>query len=249
MKTTGVQARGIRLIVALACNALALASTDLPSDLLRRILDKETESVHALRNYGYRQSVQIEELDPAGSRRGLYRETREIAFSVDGKRLETFIGRPYAHLLRLQLTAEDFRDLREVQPFQLNSHLLPLYELRFKGEEVLDGVSCWVIQVRPRQILEGQRLFEGMLWVRREDDAIIRLEGRAVPQILGRRRENLFPYFTTFRTLVDGKYWFPRTTFADDMLPFRSGPLRMRIDYENYRRFAVDSTIRFESVK
>lgn len=60
--------------------------------------------------------------------------------------------------------------------------------------------------------------------------------------------ENLFPYFTTFRTLVDGKYWFPRTTLADAVLPFRSGPLRMRIDYENYRRFAVDSTIRFESV-
>ena len=37
------------------------------------------------------------------------------------------------------------------------------YETKFRGEETMDGVECWVLQVRPRQILEhvGGRIFEG----------------------------------------------------------------------------------------
>lgn len=46
-------------------------------------------------------------------------------------------------------------------------------------------------------------------------------------------------------------YWFPAVTHADDVLPFRTGPLRvrMRIEFANYRRFGSESTIRFEGPK
>jgi hypothetical protein len=151
-------------------------------------------------------------------------------------------------LVRLKLTEEDFRDIREVQPFLLTKDQMFLYETTFRGEESVDGVDCFVIQVRPRQILQGQRLFDGMFWVDKKDYSIIRSEGQAVPQIVTTKNENLFPHFTTVRLKVDGDFWFPVVTYADDTLQFRNGPQRIRltIRYTNYRKFGADSKITFE---
>jgi hypothetical protein len=108
----------------------------------------------------------------------------------------------------------------------------------------MDGVDCWVLQVRPRQILEGQRFFDGMIWVDRKEYNIVRLEGQAVPQIRTTKTENLFPRFTTIRKPIDGRHWFPVYTYADDTLQFRTGPqrIRLRIAYSNYQRFGAVST-------
>ncbi len=146
------------------------------------------------------------------------------------------------------MTDEDFRDLREVQPFLLTTDQAFLYETHFRGEERMDGVDCYLLQIQPRQILQGQRLFEGMLWVDKKDYSIVRSEGQAVPQIRTTKNENLFPHFTTLRDKVDGNFRFPVTTYGDDTLYFRDGPQRIRmvIRYSQYKKFGADSTITFD---
>jgi hypothetical protein len=108
----------------------------------------------------------------------------------------------------------------------------------------MDDVDCWVLQVRPRQILEGQRFFDGLIWADKKEYNIVRMEGQAVPQIRSTKSENLFPRFTTIRKPIDGKHWFPAYTYADDTLYFRGGPQRerLRISYANYRQFGAVST-------
>ncbi len=209
---------------------------------------KETETRDARAHYTYRQSVAVEELDNRGARAGEYREVRDVIFSPLGERTEQMVGAPVKSLKRLILTEEDFRDIREIQPFVMTADELWNYETRYRGEERMDDVDCWVLQVRPRQILQGQRLFDGLLWVSRRDYAIVRMEGRAVPQIYSGKHENLFPRFTTLRRPVDGKHWFPYFTYSDDVLPFRTGPLRLRmsIRYTDYKRFEAESTVTFE---
>lgn len=226
--------------------SVALAA-DPPPDLLRRVLERESATEDERAHYAYRQKVRIEELETNGRKRGEYREARDVIFSPEGKRFEEMVGRPFRTLDRLILTEEDFRDIREVQPFLFTRDTLPLYQTQFKGEETIAGIPCWILQVSPRQILDGQRLFEGLVWIHQQHLAVIRLEGRAVPQMLG-KKENLFPRFATTRKLIDGKFWFPERTTADDVLHFRSGSIRMRmsIDYENYRRFGVESKITFD---
>ena len=210
---------------------------------------RETETAQAQRNYTYRQSVTIDEFDGHGSTSGGYHEVRDIIFSPQQERTEQMVGKPFDTLSRLKLTDEDFRDIREVQPFLLTSDQVFLYETHFRGEEAMDGVDCYVIQIRPRQILQGQRLFDGMLWVSKLDYSIIRSEGEAVPQIRTLKNENLFPHFTTLRQKVDGDFWFPVTTYADDTLYFRTGPQRMRlvIRYSDYEKFGSDSKIIFKN--
>ena len=207
----------------------------------------ESETQHARDHYTYRQSVTIEEVSDHGGVAGQYHEVRDVIFSPREERSEEMVGRPLLTLKNLKLTDEDFADVRDIQPFVLVDELLPIYETRFRGDEKIDDVDCYVLQVRPRQILSGQRLFDGMLWVKKDGLAIIRSEGQAVPQIRTTKQENLFPRFTTVRQPIDGKHWFPVYTYADDTLAFRTGlqRIRLKIRYGNYKRFGADATITF----
>jgi hypothetical protein len=194
----------------------------------------------------YRQTVTLQELDSRGGERGAYKEARDIIFSPKHERTEELIGKPEYSLKLLTLTDEDFRDIREIQPLVLTEDRLWNYETRFRGEETMDDVDCWVLQVRPRQILGSQRFFDGLIWVEKQGYNIVRMEGRAVPEIVTTKSENLFPRFTTIRKPVDGQDWFPMYTYADDSLQFRTGPqrIRLRIAYSNYRRFGAESTFK-----
>ena len=60
--------------------------------------------------------------------------------------------------------------------------------------------------------------------------------------------ENLFPKFTTWRERIDGKYWFPTYTRAEDTLKFSLGDIKIReiIKYTNYKRFGSKSKILYE---
>ena len=219
-----------------------------PANLARQIAHRESETKAARDRYTYRQTVIFAELDSHGAETGEYREQRDVIFSPEHERTERIIGKPLDTLKRLKLTDEDFQDIRGIQPFVMTEDQLWNYETKFRGDETIDGVDCWVLQVRPRQILQGQRLFDGLLWADKKDFSIVRMEGQAVPQMLSRQQENLFPRFTTVRQAIDGHHRFPVATYADDTLPFSTGLLRVRltIRYSQYQRFGADSVIQFE---
>jgi hypothetical protein len=232
---------------ALMFTIAAVRAAEPPSGLLKKIAARETENARARENYTYRQSVAIQEFDDRGTVTGEYREVRDVTFSPNRVRYEQVIERARNTLTRIKLTPEDFADIRNIQPFFLTTDQVSLYEGKYKGEETIDGVNCFVEYVRPRQILSTQRFFEGTLWVRASDLAVIRSEGQAVPQIETLKQQNLFPHFTTIRREVDGKWLFPQESYADDTLFFRDWPQRIRIviRYLNYKRFGAESTITF----
>jgi hypothetical protein len=239
---------------AVAC-ALAVSSAVSPlrgqepdDSLIREIAAKASQAEAARAHYTYRQTMIFQELDAHGAEVGRYQEVRDVIFSPNQKRSEVLVGRPHSNLKRLKLTDEDFRDVREVNPFVLTRDELLYYQSKFQGREAMDGVACLVYRISPRQILDGQRLFDGLIWVSEKDRQIVRAEGRPVPQIYRSTGENLFPHFTTIYRPVDGQHWFPVRTLADDTLYFRSGPQRVRITirYDEYKRFSSDTTIEYE---
>jgi hypothetical protein len=218
---------------------------DPPANLAKLVAHRETQTETERSEYTYRQGLTIDELDDHGGARGQYKETRDVIFSPQHDRTEQMIGNASNGLKGLILTQEDFQDIRNIQPLVLTEDRLWNYETKFRGDETMDEVDCWVLQVRPRQILQGQRFFDGMIWVDKKEYNIVRMEGQAVPQIRTTKTENLFPKFTTIRKPLDGKHWFPVYTYADDTLQFRTGPqrIRLRIAYSNYRRFGAESTL------
>jgi hypothetical protein len=236
----------IAVIIAFTCGA-PLRAADPPPDLGKRVAHRESETAEERRHYAYTQSVRLQEIDRNGLQAGEYREVRDVIFSPTGERTERFPTEPVSNLKNLVMTPEDFADLRDIQPFVMTEDRLFIHEVRYKGEEEIDGRDCWVLSVRPRQILSGQRLFDGLLWINEDDFSVVRSEGKAVPQIVTMKSENLFPRFTTVRKKVNG-FWFPAITSADDTLYFRAAPIREKlvIRYNDYKKFGADTTITFE---
>ena len=252
---TGLRSRStfprttVRLLLAVVCaGVVALAQQKPPRGLPRQIAANGSRFEKEFQNYTYRQRFSFTEIGRRGVPMGFYREVREIFFTPEGQRSERFVGRPVENLKRLRLTEEDFRDLREVQPFVLNQDNLWMYRLTYKGIEKLGGKLCFVYRLQPKQVLAGRRLLDGLIWVSREDQQLVQVSGKPVPQIYRHGVENLFPNFITIYAPVDGQFWFPLKTEAADVLPFKTGSqaIRYSISYEDYRRFTVESNIEFE---
>jgi hypothetical protein len=219
-----------------------------PKGLLREVAANGSRFEEERGHYTYRQSFLFQELGSRGIPGGSYRETREIIFSPDGKREEQMVGRPADHLQKIRLTEEDFHDIRDVQAFALTKDTLWLYEFTYKGKEDLEGEDCYVFRMRPRQVLDEQRLLDGLIWISTKHRQLIKAAGQPVPQIYRGKEENLFPQFATIYQPIDGTFWFPVKTVANDVLPFRNGAQHVSylIEYENYKRFGAESSITFD---
>jgi len=221
-------------------------------EIIRRFAAKEKEFQLARDNYTYRQTVRVLELDDDGRTAGKYELISDIIFTPQRKRLEKVIFAPQATLRRISLSPEDDRDLRDIQPFVLTSDDIPKYNIRYLGRQRVDEIDTYVFFVGPKALEKGERYFEGQIWVDDRDLQIVKTYGKAVPDIRASKGggENLFPRFETYREQIDGKYWFPTYTRADDTLHFQSGDVRMRmvVKYEDYKYFGTDTTIKFEGV-
>jgi hypothetical protein len=231
--------------------AIAAAQTAPPKDLLNRVAEQGSLFEKEREHYTYRQTFHFFEMDRRGGTAGNYFEVRDVLFSPEAERTEAFVKGPVDRLERIRMTEEDFRDIRDMQPFVLTEDTLWLYSTKYQGEEVVNGRPCFVYRVQPRQLLEGQRLLDGQVWVDQASLQVVQSAGQPVPQLYRTEDSNLFARFMTVYEAIDGKYWFPVKTVADDTLPFNSGAIRVRyeIDFENYKRFSADSTIKFEPVE
>jgi hypothetical protein len=210
-------------------------------EIIERFSTKESEFRRARANYVYRRDIQVEELDVYTDRViGEFRLVSDIGFEPDGvRRTEKIIYAPPNSMPNLQLTPEDMRDMDEIQPFVLATEDLHLYDTVYVGKQKIDEIDNYVFDVEPSVIEEGERYFQGRIWVDDLDLQIVKTYGKAVPDI----DEQLFPHFETYRQQIDG-YWFPTYIRALETLNFPGGALRMRqvIRYENYRRFEADVT-------
>jgi hypothetical protein len=220
-----------------------------PDEIIQKFAAKEAEFAKARGNYTYRQTVRIQELDEAGGVRGRHEMVSDIIFTPDLKRTERVVRAPVSTLQNLLLTPQDLQDLRDVQPFVLTTENLPEYYIRYLGPEKIDEIPCYAFAVKPKKLEPGKRYFEGTVWVDDRDLQIVKTYGKGVGQ-LKRGEDNQFPKFETYREQIDGKYWFPTYTTANDTLHFQTGPqrIRMTVKYEDYKQFKPESTITFGEV-
>ena len=243
-------ARSIPLMLAiLSVPAWADVATNVnPDQIIQKFAAKEAEFARARENYTYRQTVKIQTLTDSGSPDGKYEIVEDIIFSPDGKRTEKVVFAPVSTLERIQISPEDMEDLRNIQPFVLTTSEIPLYDIRYLGPQKADEIPCYVFAVKPKKMEKGHRYFEGQIWVDDRDFQIVKTYGKAVG-ILKHNEDQQFPKFETLREQVDGKYWFPVYTDADDTLHFRDQNVRMRmvVKYEDYKQFKSSTNIQFGS--
>ena len=209
--------------------------------IVQKFGDRELEFRKERDNYTYTQTFVVQTIDMDGRPDGEYRMTSDILFTPDGKRYEKVISAPPPTLQRISLSQQDMDDLEHVQPFVLTSQELPKYDVKYIGREQVDELSTYVFDVGPKKIEKNQRYFQGRIWVDDKDLNIVKSDGKAVPDIIKKGNENVFPRFETFRENIEGHYWFPTYTRSDDELRFSTGAvhIRMTVRYANYKRFGA----------
>ncbi len=215
-------------------------------DIVQKFAAKEAAFSKAREAYTYRQTARIQELDDSGNIMGRWETISDIVFSPEGKRSEHVVRSPVPTLRNITLTPEDLEDMRSVQPFVLTTPDLPKYLIRYLGHQNVDEIGCYVFAVKPKKVEGNQRYFSGEVWVDDRDLQIVKSYGRGVGSV-SRKGDNQFPKFETYREQIDGRYWFPTYTIANDTLHFQSGDQRIRqtIRYEDYKQFGAETKITF----
>jgi hypothetical protein len=245
--------RAIVCSAAVAALCLPLIAADTkdninPQEIIQKFAAKEAEFRDARNNYTYRQSLKMEELDAGGNPTGgKWELVEDIIFSPDGKRSEKVVYAPVQNLRQIIITPADENDLRNIQPFVLTTSEIPDYDINYLGREKVDEIGTFAFSVKPKKMLQGKRYFEGQIWVDDRDLQIVKTYGKGVGIKKG---DEQFPKFETYREQIDGKYWFPTYTHADDTLHFKNGPVRIRetVKYQDYKRYEGKSTIRYGDV-
>jgi len=213
--------------------------------IIQRFAAKEKEFKEARDQYTYRQTVKVETPEDGGS----YQQVFDVTFDNEGHKVKNVVFAPQPTLAKIMMTEEDIDDIENRLPFVLTSDELNEYSILYKGQQQEDELHCYVFDIAPKQIEGKKRYFQGRIWVDDHDFQIVKTYGKTVPDIRKKHgSENLFPSFTTYREQIDGKYWFPTYTRADDDLHFSSGDVHIReiVKYTDYKRFGSNVVITYE---
>jgi len=217
-------------------------------EIIKRFAAKEKDFKEARDQYTYRQDVKVMTLD-GNTVDGTYQQVFDVSFDDRGHRVKNVVFAPQDTLTRIQMTEEDIDDIENRLPFVLTSDEIGEYEIFYVGQQKQDELNCYVFDINPKQIEKKKRYFSGRIWVDDHDFQIVETYGKTVPDLHpNKNNENLFPKFTTWREQIDGVYWFPTYTRAEDTLHFRTMDVKIReiIKYTNYKRFGSKSRILYE---
>ena len=216
-------------------------------EIIQRFAAKEKEFKEARDDYTFRQDVRVQTLD-GNTVSGEYREVFDVTYDDQGRHLENVVFAPQSTLTEVLMSPEDLQDIRHLLPFVLTSDEIPEYDILYVGQQQEDELHCFVFDVAPKRIEAKKRYFQGRIWVDDRDLQIVKTSGKTVPDIRKKNNENLFPKFSTWREQVDGRYWFPAYTKADDTLHFKLNDVHIReiVKYTDYKRFGSKVKITYQ---
>jgi hypothetical protein len=243
---------GIALRAQTPTTASPNVTQDRPSperiqEIIRKFAAKEAEFRKARELYNYQQTVKIQTLEGKHVD-GEYNMVTDVTFGRDNKRLENVTYAPPSTLQRITITKEDLDDIIHLNPFVLTTEDLEKYDIQYVGHEKVDEITAYHFSVKPKQMIGDERYFEGDIWVDDQDLQIVKTDGRPIYNITKRTKDQRFPKFETYREQVDGKYWFPTYTRADDVLNFPNGGsvhVRETVLYRNYKQFRSETKITY----
>jgi hypothetical protein len=233
------------LIVFMSVALIGLAqgsggnSAELPQAEVDRIIrtftTKEAEFRRALNVYAFKRDAILQSLGMGGQVTGEYHRVSTFTFDDQGNRFEKISYFPMPSFGGV--TQEDLDDLGGIQPFALEPSKIDKYNIRYVGKEKIDELNLYVFDVSPKVIPDPkktkERLFMGRVWVDDQELQIVKTKGKGVPET----KINKFPTVETYREQIDGRFWFPTYSYADEELVFDSGDvlhIRMKVRYSDF---------------
>jgi hypothetical protein len=214
--------------------------------ILRTVAQKESEFRKALNEYSFKRDAVVQTIAFGGQISGEYHRVSRFVFDDAGNRFEKILFFPVP-TTQITITPEDLEAYGGVQAFAIELSKIHEYDFAYVGKERIDELDLHVFDVTPKILSDQRRLkelkkakteggfFQGRIWIDDRDFQIVKARGKNVPEI-----EQRFPTFETYREQIDGKYWFPTYTYADDQLVFPGGQtvhIRMKVTYADFKHF------------
>ena len=203
--------------------------------IIKTFTTKETQFRHALNEYSFKRDAVLQSLGMGGQVTGEYHRVSLFTFDDAGARYEKISYFPMPSFN--QVTQEDLEDLGGIQPFALEPSKIPQYDFKYVGKDKIDELNLYVFDVTPKVIPDPkkskERFFTGRVWVDDQDLQIVKTKGKGVPET----KKNKFPIVETYREQIDGRYWFPTYSYADEELVFDNGDIlhiRMKVRYSDF---------------
>ena len=203
--------------------------------IIRTFTAKEGEFRRALNTYSFKRDALIQSIGMGGQVIGEYHRVSTFTFDDQGNRYEKISFFPMPTMT--EVTEEDVEDLGGINPFALEPSKAAQYNFRYVGKEKIDELNLYIFDVTPKVIPNPkklkERLFTGRVWVDDEDLQIVKTKGKGVPET----KNNKFPIVETYREHIDGKFWFPTYSYADEELIYENGGslhIRMKIRYMDF---------------
>jgi hypothetical protein len=203
--------------------------------IIKTFTGKETQFRRALNEYSFKRDAVLQSIGMGGQVTGEYHRVSLFTFDDAGTRYEKISYFPMSSLP--SVTTEDLEDLGGIQPFALEPAKIPQYDFKYVGKDKIDELSLYVFDVTPKVIPDPkkskERFFTGRIWVDDQDLQIVKTKGKGVPET----KNNKFPIVETYREQIDGRYWFPTYSYADEELIFEKGEplhIRMKVRYSDF---------------
>ncbi len=211
-----------------------------PAQIIKGFTQKEDIYFGARPQYSYRKTIRIQEFGPDGQPSGEYQASYEAGRASDGRIYERALASPQSTLEYLQFEPDDVQQLFRLPAYPVTTSQLPKYNLQYLGTEMVDEVDCYIFQVHPKTLDRQHPYFDGVIWVDQKYLEVVKTYGKWVTD-LGEIHPSSLPFamFETYRENVDGKYWFPDYSRAEDVVKLknRNVPVRVTIKWSNFKPF------------
>jgi hypothetical protein len=205
-----------------------------PEQIIQAFVAREAECLRAHQNYGFKRSVRLEEFLPGGDTGGEILQTSVVYLAENGRRYEMPGETSKKNFVAANVAPEDLKSVSQVPLFPLVPEQMQYYNIAYKGSQPLDELHAYIFEVKPKRLLAGYRLFQGLVYVDDRDLAIVQLYGRwdALPDDEGANsdaRRIPFTMYEIYYENVEGKLWFPTYIRADAYLHTKSGEDQLRL--------------------
>jgi hypothetical protein len=212
--------------------------------IIHAFAEKETRFRRALNEYGFKRDAVLQSIGMGGQVAGEYHRVSTFTFDDRGNRYEKIVFFPMPTME--SVTQEDIEDLGGINPFALEAAKIDQYKFTYVGKEKIDELDLYVFDVAPKVMPDAkktkERFFIGRIWVDDHDLQIVKSRGKGIPE----DKNNKYPIVETYREQVDGRFWFPTYSYADEELVFDNGStlhVRMRVRYTDFLRGSGKATI------
>lgn len=212
--------------------------------IVQRFTAKETQFRQALNQYSFKRDAIVQSLGMGGQVTGEYRRVSFFTFDDSGNRYEKINFFPMPSFGGV--TQEDLDDLGGINPFALEPSKIDRYNFRYVGKEKIDELNLHVFDISPKAVPDPkktkERLFVGRIWVDDQDLQIVKTKGKGVPET----KINKFPIVDTYREQIDGRWWFPTYSYADEELIFDDGQvlhIRLKVKYSDFVKAHATVTV------